>query len=390
MEIRKILPEEHMEILKLRSASYNSKKDFSDPEKVKEDYEAVRALFDDTGRACTTARIEPFNVRFNGRNIKLGGIGAIATLPRERNKGYVRKMFNFCFEEMRENGQIWSCLFPFSHTYYRMFGYECCYDRQCVSMPLDAFADLRAPGYAEQLVYDENIADVKEVYNHYIADKNFAVVRDESQWKEMFDCDPYTELISTYIWYTPEGEAVSYISYDSSSTLQHEMAVRELAFKNYDGLRGLLGFLSRFHPVFKALKGSLPSDIDFTILVSEPLFVQRGLNTFGMNRVVDAEKVLALIKPPSQNGRVTIQINDGSIPWNNDCFTLSFEDGTVNVTRGGTEADLICDANVLARFASGHTSLEKEALFNTVQINSNRELLYSIFPKKEIFFTEAY
>ena len=47
MEIRKILPEEHMEILKLRSASYNSKKDFSDPEKVKEDYEAVDWEFEE-------------------------------------------------------------------------------------------------------------------------------------------------------------------------------------------------------------------------------------------------------------------------------------------------------------------------------------------------------
>ncbi len=37
-----------MEILKIRSVSYNSRKDFSDPEKVKKGYETIRALFDDS------------------------------------------------------------------------------------------------------------------------------------------------------------------------------------------------------------------------------------------------------------------------------------------------------------------------------------------------------
>ena len=79
MEIRKILPEEHMEILKMRSASYNSKKDFSDPEKVKLGYEKVRAVFDAAGKACSTACIEPYTIKFNGNDVKMGGIGAVAT-----------------------------------------------------------------------------------------------------------------------------------------------------------------------------------------------------------------------------------------------------------------------------------------------------------------------
>ena len=146
MEIRKILPEEHIDILKLRSVSYNSRKDFSDPEKMKLGYEMIRALFDDSGKPCSTASIEPFTVRFNGKNAQMGGIGSIATLPQERNKGYVRKLLKFCCEEMRENGQIFSYLFPFSNPYYRQFGYECCNQMQVVSMPLNAFEGLKAPG----------------------------------------------------------------------------------------------------------------------------------------------------------------------------------------------------------------------------------------------------
>lgn len=390
MEIRKILPEEHVEILKLRSASYNSKKDFSDPEKTKLGYEKIRAVFDDSGMACSTTAIEPYTIRFNGSNVKMAGIGSVATLPQERNKGYVRKLFSYCFEEMRENEQIFSYLFPFSHPYYRMFGYEVCYDRQLVSMPLNAFAELKAPGRVEQFIYEKHIEDVKSIYSCFIENKNLAVVRDDRQWKSLFDKDPYTELYSTYIWYDGDGDPASYISFDSSSSIQNEMNVCELAFKNYDSLRGLLGFLSKFHPVFKAFKGYLPSFINMTILIPEPILMQRELKTCGMNRIVDVEKVLSYLKCPDINDSVNIEVSDNSIAWNNGIFAVSFEDGSVSVKRTTTSPDLSCSVQSLTRFTTGYTSFAKEFEYKTVELLNKRELLCSLFPQKEIFMTESF
>lgn len=390
MEIRKILPEEHIDILKLRSASYNSKKDFSDPEKTKMGYEKIRAVFDDTGKACSTTAIEPYTIRFNGSNVKMAGIGSVATLPQERNKGYVRKLFSYCFEEMRENEQLFSYLFPFSHPYYRMFGYEVCCDKQLVSMPLSAFAELKVPGRVEQLVYEKHIEDVKDIYNCFIKNKNLAVVRDDEQWKKMFDRDPYTELYSTYIWYDSDENPASYISYDSSSQAQNEIYVCELAFKNYDALKGLLGFLSKFHPLFKAFKGYLPGFIDLTILVAEPILMQRELKTFGMNRIIDVEKVLAYLKCPADNGSVNIEVSDNSIPWNNGIFTVSFEDGSVSVKKTSASSDLSCSVQALTRFATGYTSLAKEFKYKTVDVYGKQELLFTLFPQKELFMTESF
>mgnify|MGYP001185074862 CR=1 FL=1 len=390
MEIRRILPEEHIDILKLRSVSYNSRKDFSDPEKVKEGYKEVRAVFDDTGKACATTRVEPFTIRYNGSNVKMAGIGAVATLPQERNKGYIRKLFSYCFEEMRANEQIFSYLFPFSHPYYRMFGYECNYDRQLINMPLNAFTELKMPGRAELFVYDKHLQDVKDIYNTYIENKNLAVVRDEAQWKKMFDRDPYTELYSTYVWYDTDSKPVGYISYDSSADGPNEMHISELAFKNYDAVRGLLGFLSKFHPTFKAFKGYLPATIDLTVLIPEPILMQRELKTFGMNRIVDVEKVLGYLQNPGVNSSVHIGVTDCSIPWNNGVFTVSFEDGAVSVQKTCAEPDVKCTVQALTRFATGYTSLAKEVAYNTVELLGNRELLFSVFPQKEMFMTESY
>ncbi len=390
MEVRKILPEEHIDILKLRSASYNSKKDFSDPEKTKLGYEKIRAVFDDSGKACSTTCVEPYTIRFNGSNVKMAGIGAVATLPQERNKGYVRKLFTYCFEEMRENEQIFSYLFPFSHPYYRMFGYECNYDRQFVTMPLNAFAELKVPGRVEQLIYDKQLEDIKDIYNCFIENKNLAVVRTDEQWKALFDRDPYTELYSTYIWYDGDGNPSSYVSYDSSGSGQVEMHICELAFKNYEALKGLLGFLSKFHPLFKAFKGYLPSYIDLTILVAEPILMQRELKTFGMNRIIDAEKVLSYLKCPAYNDSVCIEVSDSSIPWNNGIFTVSFEDGSVSVKKTSNAPDLRCSVQSLTQFATGYVSLAKAAEYKAAVLLGKQELMLSLFPQKEMFMTESF
>ncbi len=390
MEIRKIFPEEHMEILKLRSASYNSRKDFSDPEKTKQGYEKIRAVFDDSGKACSTLCIDPFTIKFNGNDVKMAGIGAVATLPQERNKGHVRRLFHYCFEEMLANGQIFSYLFPFSHPYYRMFGYEVCYDRQLVTMPLNAFANIKAPGRAELFVFDRDLDVLKDIYAVFTAHKNLAVVRTDEGWKQLFDRNNYTELYNTYIWYDGSGNPSGYVSYDASSEVQNEINVTELAFKNMDALKGMLGFLSTFHPVFKAFKGYLPSFIDLTLLVPEPILMHRELKTCGMNRIIDVQKVLEYTKNPGTNTSVNIEVSDNSIERNNGVFALSFEDGAAHVKKTAAAADLSCSIQALTRFAVGYTSLAKELEYATVSACGKQELLVSLFPQKEMFMTEAF
>ena len=118
--------------------------------------------------------------------------------------------------------------------------------------------------------------------------------------------------------------------------------------------------------------------------------MQRELKTFGMNRIVDVEKVLGYLKNPGVNSRLHIGVSDSSIEWNNGVFTVSFEDGTTSVQKSAAAPDVNCTVQALTRFATGYTSLAKEVEYNTVELLGNRELLFSLFPQKEMFMTESF
>lgn len=389
MVIRKIAPEENIEISKLRSVAYNSRKDFSDPQKAALGYETVRAVFDDCGRPAATLCTEPYTVTFNGSQAQLAGVGAVASLPQERGRGHVRKLFGHCLREMREEGQILSYLFPFSNPLYRKFGYELANIKQNIIIPLSAFGHLDGqPGRAELMEYGRDIGDIRQIYAACVQNRNLAAVRSDKQWREMFEHDKYSELISTYIWYGADGRPAAYLSFDSSAG--NDMTVRETAFNDIAALKSLLGFLSRFHPYYKTLRGDVPGFIDWTLLAEEPIVVESKLKTSGMCRVVDVEKVLAYTRHREANACVNIGVTDDFLDFNNGVYRLSFEGGQTSVKRTDAEPDLVCTARSLAAFATGFVSLEQACRYGMASVTGKRELLYSLFPKKEIFMTETY
>ncbi len=109
-----------------------------------------------------------------------------------------------------------------------------------------------------------------------------------------------------------------------------------------------------------------------------------------MCRVVDVEKTLAFVEYPGANESVAIEVADDFMEFNNGVYRLSFEGGQTSVKRTDAEPDLVCTARSLAAFATGFVSLEQACRYGMASVTGKRELLYSLFPKKEIFMTETY
>ncbi len=82
------------------------------------------AAFDDDGTMMGSISTYPYQIRFDGKSVGMSGIGFVSTLPGYRRRGAIRGCFEQAFREMKELGQVFSALYPFSVEYYRQFGYE--------------------------------------------------------------------------------------------------------------------------------------------------------------------------------------------------------------------------------------------------------------------------
>ncbi len=390
MEIRKILPSENLESLKIQSVCFTANRDFTTGAKFEDDYDVVRALFNSDGKMCASLNLIPFLFRMNGKTVKMAGIGGVVSLPEERNKGYIKKIFKHSLQEMKDCGQIFSFLYPFSNPYYRQFGYECCNKVQSVKIPLPAFSELKSPGHAKHFVYSEDIGTIKTLYNNFIQDKNLAIVRNEKQFKDLFDRDAYKDLYHTYIWHNHEGKAVSYISFGALESKENDLDVTELVWDSFEGLKGILGFLVKFYPYYSNFTGHFPVFLDFRLLFSEPTQVTAEIKTKGMNRIVDVKKVLELMKYPGESGQIVINIKDDFCEWNTGTFAVIWESGKATVTRKDIPADFSCSIQILTQLVSGFTTLRELENFTGLQIAGNAPLLNAVFTKKPLFLRECF
>ena len=122
------------------------------------------------GRLCSAMIQLDYGCHFGGQETKLLGIGGVVSDPAMRRNGGIRALFEEGLPRARREGYTFSALYPFSHVFYRKFGYELAQvSREAVLEPQALRDDLR--GAAEiSLVLPEDAEGrtaVRQVYEDY-------------------------------------------------------------------------------------------------------------------------------------------------------------------------------------------------------------------------------
>ena len=84
----------------------------------------------------STFAVTDFTQFFDGNQVKMGGIGGVASLPQYRRAGGIRACFQKALPILYREGYVFSYLYPFSTAYYRKFGYESCVQRYLAVLDL--------------------------------------------------------------------------------------------------------------------------------------------------------------------------------------------------------------------------------------------------------------
>jgi len=414
MEVRPIRPEEKTAFDKIQAIAFMFQRDFSKENaadkasnttenthdgnlaqaqaKPEESYRTGRAAFDDNGKMCSCFDLIPYNVMFDGNIVPMGGIGGVASLPEERDKKYIRNIFEYVMNEMYENGCVFSYLYPFSHVYYRKFGYELNMTSINYTIPISSFRHFVQTGRMKMLTDDADKQVVRAIYDEYIKDKNLAVVRTDSHWNKHFDNDPYRDNVYLYIWYNSRDEARGYIQYhiDRSGEGKPGIFVRELAWLDPESLRGIFAFISKLSAQIGKMIWKAPCFADLLPLFPEPYDIDQQIYKTGMNRVVNVQKAFELMALPDGKGEVVIGVEDQFFPVNTGNYKITWDNGSQETERCSDKPDLICDVQALSQLLTGFASVESLILAGRISVNDKEESFSKIFRQKKLFINDYF
>ena len=352
MEIRKATRDDWVAVQKLFSVVYNQpRSEFTvrddDPE-----IGSTWAVFEGAQPVSTVVSHE-FSMFHDGTPVPMAGIGGVATLPEHRRRGHVRRLFRAAFDEMRERGQLFSALFPFSFPYYRMFGYELVHTRDDYILPLDAVDVRSRTGTLERV--EAATTELRAVYGAFAAQRNLAMERTSRMWESRMKADVYRDQVFTYLYRDEEGRPRAYVTFHPERYRDdaYQALVRDVAFDSYEALRALLAHLAVFPPHTRRARLALPSEVTLHALVPEPYVVEQTRGASMMGRIADVPAALEATRWPG-SGELVVRVHDDGMDWNEGTFRVEWADGEARTAQTTREPQITADVRALSQVLCGY------------------------------------
>lgn len=410
MTIKKLEGKERFEAHKLFVYCFHQRPENIEAEREKQEAETQEdwGAFDDDGKLMARIINNHYDFYLDGKTVKTGGIGGVATYPEYRETGAIREIFKALLLEAYKNGEVLSALYPFNHKFYRKFGYEVLPFRNEYKMHPNVLKDYHSLATEEKCEVrrwqdGEDVKDFLDVYSKFASAFNLSALRTEEMMMEHLKYEKeYVDRKFSYI-FSRDGVPVAYLIFKDEFNPQSAiLKVEECAWTSRAGFNSILNFLSRFSADYGSIVLPLPKGLDFLKIVHAPnaYEIEKHACQHFMVRGMNALRLFEVIRKPADCD-FTIKIEDDLIEENN--LTLRVLADKVEVLAGvGAEAgsaagltnvskpDIELDIRALAQLAVGCTNLDEAALRSDVTINGNEEMLRRVFTEKPILITESF
>ena len=142
----------------------------------------TRVLLKD-GRIVSSVQVFPRTIYILGEKIGMGGIGNVATLPAERNKGYAAMVMRDAIGRIEELNLPISLLTTTINGYYENFGFK------TVNRSIGTINMLDGHECPRVRVFDRDcdLEKLTRLYDCYNKDSNGPIVRDAAYWNSQFE-----------------------------------------------------------------------------------------------------------------------------------------------------------------------------------------------------------
>jgi len=316
------------------------------------------------GELVGTATVFPAQMWLSGVPVSIGAVAGVTVLPAFQRRGIAAKMMEFLIVRMYAEGRVLSVLFPFSHKYYRQFGYGTIGDLHAYRLNpnnLMVFVE----GHRVRPFEPGDLPMMRVMYKGQLTWRNGWFTRRDEWWQRLiemwpnimvFDNDGLIEGFYVYEIKTNDlGERVLY--------LREFFAAEDAAY------RGLIGYLAAQNEA-DVIEYLAPPDTPIRYALRQP-WGDRAINrgwvfndlchvTPGpMGRIINLPAALtARFYARRMSGERTIKVSDSLIPTNEEPLVFRLVDGRAE-TRPADDArvQLETDIGTLSQILSGYLSL---------------------------------
>ena len=395
MEIRRLRPEELYEANLVSAFAFHMR--YENPEKVREEAkedalinpEGNWAAFSDDGRVIARIINHRFSVFLDGQRIPGGGIGTVSTLPEYRNTGAIRAIFEQLIPEASRSGEVISTLYPFSHAFYRKFGYETVCWRNDYEFPPAVLSTYRFSGTAEMWKPGDPVREYTELYNRFASGYNLAIHRtDETMLNDHLKSEWLKDRKFAYLLRENGRPVACMVFRDIFHNPAAILSVEDIAWEGRTGMNAILGFLGRFTADYGTIRLFLPGSVELLSFLQSPLAydVTQTVSQGYMIRVMNTRRLLETIRKPVDAAFVLRVEGDPLIPSNNGTWSVQGS----QVAETEKSPDLTVSIQAFGQLAAGCVSLSEALYRPNVTLSGNEETLRSVFVRKPVLVEDHF
>lgn len=296
---------------------------------------------------------------------QIGGLGAVATPPEDRDSGYVRALAREALAEFEERGAALVTLWPFSTEFYAQFGWTVADYRAHYECSPDLLPSADLPGRMRPVDPDEwaQLQSAERAHSEGLA---LSLRRSPAWWRER-TLTNWDGGLEPYIYgYESDGEIVGYLVYTVDGT--ETLSVHTLAVADERAYSALLDFLGSHGAQIESIEVTRPTE-DLLDRVETPEDVECTVKPGAMVR---APSVFALdgLGWPDAELDCTIAVSD-PLSENTDIAAFSVVDGRLRVEESNREPAVETDIGTLSALAVGTQSVDRARQLGSLTVTDD-------------------
>lgn len=352
------------------------------------DYDLNGWLVNEENNIVTSAvKINEFDMMFDGKPVKMGGVGGVCSAPEYRNNGGVKNILTYSLNYMREKGIYFSALGPFAYEFYRKYGWEWGFTYQLVNIPVNHLKDFPLAAKYVPLTKDDN-ALIESFRLKYIKNINGPVIRSENMCNDRWGTF-YNNFTHTYASYDENDNitAIAFFRIDGKV-----LRCEELYFLKEIGRQHMLRFFFSHRSQVDEVELQLLRDDDIrTILPTPRIRFWEWANM--MVRVIDVKAALELLNsfiPFKEN--LYIKVIDEQAEWNHKTFKIKNNKNNINVEISNYRPDFEITIQRLSQLILGFTSGKQAVKLDHLKVLNEKKLnaFYCLFQKKSTMIWQPF